>query len=236
MTPPLIVLRPEPGARRTIDAAGALGLAAMAVPLFAIERLHWFPPEPSRFEAIMFTSANAVRMGGGDLARFAALPVYAVGAATAEAARHAGFSHVREGPGDAAGLAALLARDGVFRALHFCGAHRRESAAPGLMIERVPVYESRAIDRPAGLPDALATGPLALIHSPRAGARFAELVDRLGCPRLSIALAAISAAALAAAGEGWAAAKVAERPDDTALLALAAGLCKTSDGLLGGVE
>ena len=44
--------------------------------------------------------------------------------------------------------------------------------------------------------------------------------------REAITLAAISPAAAAAAGGGWEAVEVAERPDDEALLALAARLCK----------
>jgi uroporphyrinogen-III synthase len=225
MSRSLLVLRPEPGASRTVRAAAALRLEAIAVPLFAIEPLHWFPPDPVRFDAVMFTSANAVRAGGAGLARYGALPVYAVGAATADAARQAGFSHVREGPGDATDLTALLQADGVFRAVHFCGAHRRESAAPGLMIERVTVYESAAIERPDGLDEALEEAPLALLHSPRAAERFAALVDAIGWPRATISLAAISPAAVAAAGSGWARTEAAATPDDAALLALAARLC-----------
>jgi uroporphyrinogen-III synthase len=60
-----------------------------------------------------------------------------------------------------------------------------------------------------------------LIHSPRAGARVAEL----DLDRGSIALAAISPAAAGAAGEGWAAVEAAEEPTDDALLALAKRLC-----------
>jgi uroporphyrinogen-III synthase len=225
MSRPLLILRPEPGASRTVRAAATLRLDAIAVPLFAVEPLHWFPPDPVRFDAVMFTSANAVRAAGNGLARYGALPVYAVGTATAEAARQSGFSHVREGPGDAAGLTAMLEGDGVLRVLHFCGAHRRESAAPGLMIERTTVYESATIDRPEGLDDALEQAPLALLHSPRAAERFAALVDALGRSRAAIPVAAISPAAVAAAGPGWARTEAAATPDDAALLALAARLC-----------
>ncbi len=225
MSRPLLILRPEPGASRTVRAAAALRLNAVAIPLFAIEPLPWFPPDPVRFDAVMFTSANAVRAGGVGLARYGAMPAYGVGTATAEAARQAGFSHVREGPGDSAGLTALLQADGIFRALHFCGAHRRESAAPGLMIERVTVYESAAIERPEGLDEALESAPLALLHSPRAAERFATLVDAIGWSRAAISVAAISPAAVAAAGSGWANMDAAESPDDAALLALAARLC-----------
>lgn len=227
MSRPILILRPEPGASRTVRAAATLRLDAIAVPLFAVEPLHWFPPDPVRFDAVMFTSANAVRAAGAGLARYGALPVYAVGTATAEAARQSGFSYVHEGPGDAAGLTAMLEEDCVLRVLHFCGAHRRESVAPGLMIERTTVYESAVIDRPEGLDDALERAPLALLHSPRAAERFATLVDALGRSRAAIPVAAISPAAIAAAGPGWARTEAALAPDDAALLALAARLCDT---------
>ena len=43
--------------------------------------------------------------------------------------------------------------------------------------------------------------------------------------RGAISIAAISAAAAVAAGEGWAAVAIADKPTDEALLALAARLC-----------
>jgi uroporphyrinogen-III synthase len=66
---------------------------------------------------------------------------------------------------------------------------------------------------------------VALIHSPRAGRRFAELVDRASIARGGVTIAAISPAAAEAAGEGWARVEAAERPADDVLLALAARLC-----------
>jgi uroporphyrinogen-III synthase len=62
---------------------------------------------------------------------------------------------------------------------------------------------------------------VALVHSPRAGARLAALAG----DKTAIAVAAISAAAAEAAGDGWAAKAVAAAPRDQALLELAAKLC-----------
>jgi uroporphyrinogen-III synthase len=62
---------------------------------------------------------------------------------------------------------------------------------------------------------------VAMIHSPRAGTRFAELVRE----RRSILIAAISDAAADAAGTGWGAVEVATYLNDYGLLALAARLC-----------
>jgi uroporphyrinogen-III synthase len=62
---------------------------------------------------------------------------------------------------------------------------------------------------------------VALIHSPRAGRRFAELVD----DRSRLAIAAISRDAADAVGGGWFSVEATDTPSDDALLALAARLC-----------
>ena len=100
----LIVVRPEPGCAATLAAARELGFAAEGHPLFAVRALGWAPP-PAQFDALLIGSANAVRHAGPGLAAYAALPVYAVGAATAAAAREAGLTVIGEGAG---GLQSLL--------------------------------------------------------------------------------------------------------------------------------
>jgi uroporphyrinogen-III synthase len=70
-----------------------------------------------------------------------------------------------------------------------------------------------------------ASGNVALIHSPRAARRFAELVT----DRSSIAIAAISPAAAEGIGSGWKSVAIADQPSDEALLALAATLCNKPD-------
>lgn len=214
------VLRPEPGASATVERARARGLDAFAIPLFAIEPVDWPAPDPGDFDALLLTSANALRSAGQQLAGLRALPVHAVGAATAEAAREAGFDIASTGD---AGVERLLGSiEPGLRLLHLCGEDRRTSAAGGHQVTAVPVYRAQPRDE-ADLGQA--EGSVALIHSPRAGERFARLVDELGIARATIAIAAISGAAAAAAGGGWASADAAESPDDDALLALAERLC-----------
>ena len=77
------------------------------------------------------------------------------------------------------------------------------------------------IDEP-GLPPL--QGLVAAVHSPRAGARLAELATTRG----GTMIAAISPAAADACGPGWEGVESAIRPDDESLLALAAMLCHTS--------
>ena len=56
---------------------------------------------------------------------------------------------------------------------------------------------------------------------------FGRLVDDCGLDRSTIAVAAISEAAAAAAGFGWQTRAAAGHPEDEALLELAVKLCKT---------
>ncbi|HEX5181854.1 MAG TPA: uroporphyrinogen-III synthase [Allosphingosinicella sp.] len=220
MSRPLLILRPQPGAEETAARARALGLDPVVAPLFATRPLAWDPPDPAGFDAVLLTSANAAREAGPALSHFRALPCWAVGAATAAAARAAGFADVRTGASDGTALVQAAAAAGIARVLHLHGREHVALVWPGLRVESRTVYAAEAAE---ALPEAVRAlrGPVALIHSPRAGARFAALAPDKG----GIALAAISRAAAAAAGSGWAEIAVAAAPRDEALLELAAKLC-----------
>lgn len=223
---PLLVLRPEPGATATIDRARALGLTAIAAPLFTVRPLAWTAPDPASHDALMLTSANAVRHGGADISRYRHLPLFVVGEATAAAARAGGFKPTVVGKGDAADLLETMAQYGVRRALHLCGREHRAVDRPGLGVVRLPVYAAEAVDRlPEQAVTALEGGAVVLLHSPRAARRFAELLEAADIVRGAVRIAAISQSAVEAAGTGWAATAVAKTPDDPALLAAAFALC-----------
>ena len=216
----LLVLRPEVSANATVARARAAGLEAIAIPLFEIEPVEWQAPDAGSFDGLLLTSANAVRSAGEQIDLLRGLRVYAVGDATAEAARGAGFDIAATGD---SGIDRLLdSIEADLRMLHLCGAERREPRDARQAITPLTVYRSREIDQPDLSP---APGQLALIHSPRAGMRFAELVK----DRTTIAVAAISTAALEAVGEGWEMAEAADAPNDDALLALATRLCNKPD-------
>jgi uroporphyrinogen-III synthase len=219
MIRPIAVLRPEPGNAATVARVGAAGRRAIALPLFDVRPLDWQVPDPASFDALILTSANAVRHAGPGLARLAALPVLAVGNATARAARDAGLTVQATGKGDAAALADLARATGIARALHLTGADHRD-LPPGVVARAIAVYAS--MPRDADLSPL--TGAIALVHSPAGGARLATLVDAQGLDRAGIAVAAISAAAAAACGAGWAALAVADSPREEALLAAALAL------------
>lgn len=212
----VLVLRPEPGATATVERARKRGLDAIAAPLFEIEPIAWQAPGAASFDGVLLTSANAVRSAGEQAEGLRALPVYAVGQATAEAARDAGFDIAATGDAGVEPLLSSLEPD--LRLLHLCGEDRYDPGAVRQAITPIVVYRAKPLPRP-DLSHAEAS--VALIHSVRAARRFAELVSK----RDSIAIAAISSAAAADAGHGWAHVEVAERPNDQALLALAVRLC-----------
>lgn len=220
---PLLVLRPEPGAAATTTRAIAAGWQVIAAPIFTVAPLDWDAPDPAAHDALMLTSMQAVRHAGPQLESYRALPAYAVGEATGAAAIQAGFADVRIGAADAALLVAMMVRDGVTRPLHLAGReHRLLDAAP-IPIERRIVYGADPVDAlPAAARAALDRRAIALLHSPRAGAVLAGLLEQAGIDSATVRIAAISAAA---ASGPWTIVEVAENPTDSALLAAAARLC-----------
>lgn len=219
---PLVIVRPEPGASATAEAARRSGLEPRVIPLFDVRPLQWTPPDPQRFDGLLFTSANAIRHGGRDLAALHALPAYCVGEATARTARESGFSVAKVGNGRVDSL--LQSLPGELRLLHLCGFHRHEPKPARQAIGVIAVY--RADERPVPQAFAEAGDAVVAIHSPRAGARMQRAVAELGLPRGRIAIAAISPEAAEAAGGGWECVAAAAEPSDAALLAIAAELCK----------
>jgi uroporphyrinogen-III synthase len=218
----LIVVRPEPGAAATVQSAKALGLDALALPLFEIQPVEWEVPAASGFDGLLLTSANAVRLAGDKLMRLRGLKAFAVGDATAEAARQAGLDIASTGDAGAERLLSSIESD--LKLLHLCGEHRTEVAAKQ-RITAVPVYRSAELPPPVNL--GLLAGQTVVVHSPRAGQRLAELVDP--ARRATVRIAANSQSAADAAGPDWEACEAADRPNDNALLALAARLCDYCD-------
>ena len=217
----LFVFRPEPAARQTIRTAQDLGLDAVSIPLFELQAIDWAAPEAGDFDAMLLTSANTVRMAGDGLTAFRALPVHAVGEGTAVAARVAGLGVATVGN---CGVDELLAEiPSGARLLHLCGEDKREPATAGRSITSVAVYRANEKADVPGLQEL--AGQAAVVHSPRAARRLAELVSPDA--RSTIRLAAISKSTADAAGTGWEEVRTATLPRDTELLALAARLCET---------
>lgn len=217
------MLRPEPGATATCAAAIAAGLDPIAITLFKIEPVAWEAPDIAKYDGLLLTSVNAIRHGGPRLDKLCGLPVYAVGASTAMAATQAGLAVSFTGDGGVDDLLGVV--DPGLRLLHLCGEHRREPLAPAQSITTLFAYRAEAIASPDL---AEAAGAVVAVHSQRAGARFAELASKAALDKSAVAIVAISTEVARATGAGWEQTLVAGAPNDTALLALAAPLCKNS--------
>lgn len=215
---PLVLIRPEPGLSASAERAHRLGLDVVEWPLFRVEPVDWAVPDAATFDAILFTSANAVRAAGSGLSQLFTLPVYAVGSATAAAAAQAGFQLAGVGDDNIDAVLRLVPEQA--RLLHLVGQdHVRATVERS--IRKIIVYRSVLLDNGSHQP---APGSVIAVHSSRAGARLAELIVERG----TSIIVAISDAAAWACGEGWARIEVADQPNDEALLSLAATLCQTS--------
>ena len=224
MTFHLIALRPEPGLAATLGKARDMGLAITGHALSEICAVGWECPDPDAFDGMLIGSANAIMHGGPNLARLTAKPVYAVGAATAAAARDAGFGVAMTGSGGLQGV--LDAIPAPCHLLRIAGEEHIPLTPPaGVTFGEVIAYRSVPLPLdPVG--DRMAEGgALVLLHSAATAQHFALECDRLNLGRAGIALAALGPRIAAAAGTGWGAVHIAARPDEAALLQLAFDLC-----------
>jgi uroporphyrinogen-III synthase len=184
----LLVTRPEPDAASQAASLRRLGQEPVLSPLMRVE--YFQPPlELYRAQAVVATSRNAVRAIAKlpQLGAIVKLPLFAVGEATANAAREAGFVEVIEGPGTAKALAALIGerldahRGSLIHAagetLAFDLAAALEPA--GFLVEAPVVY--RSIAAKALEPEAARLLDLGALHgvvlmSPRTAQIFAHLM------------------------------------------------------------
>ncbi|MBX7482446.1 uroporphyrinogen-III synthase [Qipengyuania sp. 6D47A] len=204
-----------------------MGLDVHGAPLFTIEPVEWEAPDPTRFDGLLVGSANVFRHGGKQLERLTKLPVHAVGEATANAARRAGFLLGRTGRG---GLQTLLDELGnrELRLLRLAGEDRVILRLP----ESVEV-ETRILYRavPEGLPDdsiaLLRSGAVVALHSGASAERVKVEFERHELDRSLVDLAVIGARVAEMAGDGWRSIHIADAPGDSELLALAQALCQT---------
>ncbi len=219
---PLLVTRPEPGKRATVERARALGLDVHAMPLFSAQAIPWTAPSAGDFDALLLTSAQAVRLAGPQLARLTALPVYAVGPATADAATAAGLTVAQVGDADGQSLLDAMTSEKIARILWLCGRERSDLDPRGAMLQPLACYAVDPAAPPTDWADLIAAPAVLLAHSRRAAQRIGELV---GPDRAHLSFIAISPAVAAAAGDGWAELVTAPQPTDASMLALAHALC-----------
>lgn len=224
MSPPVLILRPRPAADATAERVRAAGLVALVHPLFALRAIEWTMRD-GQATALLLTSANAVRLAGPLPDSVARLPAFAVGPATAAAARAAGLAVAFEGASDGTEAVRAAAAAGHRVVVHLRGEVARPLPAD---LRLVPVVTYAADALPDPLPDGLDDG-VALLHSPRAAALFAGRIAAGATPQPALSIVAISVAAARAAGPGWRRVEVAKRPTDGAMIRAAAQLLVDRD-------
>ncbi len=187
------ITRAQPGADATAARVHVLGHDTLVAPLLAVEMLENVEVDLTGVGALAFTSANGLRA----FARLSAdrsLRVFAVGAATAQAARQAGFKQVLSADGDVAALARGIAsrRAEIGGAvLHPGAAELAGDLAGALEQARVEVraltlydtlptrFEPRQIEQ-------LADVDIALVHSAKAAAALAVILKNHPQPHLRV--------------------------------------------------
>ncbi len=145
----VLVTRPEPGASETTRRLDSLGFDPIKLPLQETRRVP-VAPEAARHGvvAVAVPSASAVRHAPGDLIRqWSGLPCFAVGEATAEAVRTAGFTQVIAAAGDAESLGDLVISDApAGMVAYLCGKVRRPLFQNMLRRAGVPVLTLETYD------------------------------------------------------------------------------------------
>jgi uroporphyrinogen-III synthase len=220
------ITRARPGAEATARRVEALGFEALIDPLLEIRDLE--PAvELAGVAALAFTSANGVE-AFSRLARARDLPVFAVGEATAQAARAAGFSDPSSADGDVEALARLIAETRPGPVL--CVGAREPAAdlpsllkAGGVEARSLAVYAAEARAPDARTLARLTALDAVLVHSPRAARALSEILRSAPAVRLrALCLSSAVAEPLADALAGGALGSVAfaPRPHESALLDL----------------
>jgi uroporphyrinogen-III synthase len=213
----------------------AAGHSVLVAPLLTIAPTGHRPSFEGA-QAVIATSRNGLRAVSDTPLTQAvlALPLYAVGPATAALARGLGFRRVVEGPGTGRGLAETIRRDakaGAGDLVHLAGEtlafDLRAALAPdGLKVRIEPVYRAVPADAlPAEAAQALASGTLdaVVLMSPRTAKVYADLTKRAGllqaaCNPRYLCLSEAVARELSPLGDVQA--KVADAPNAEEMLAL----------------
>ena len=239
--PRLLLTRPREDSLALAGSLACQGVDALIEPMMTIRFDADARLDLSGVQAVLLTSANGARALAAATRNEAArrVPVLAVGCATAQAARDAGFGTVTAADGDVDALAALaLARlhPGAGRLVHVAGRVSTGDlaarlGAAGFEAERAPLYDAVAVGAlspPAR--QALRAQTLAgvALFSPRTARLFAKLLRESGLETTARALTAFclsQAVAVAVETLSWKRVCVADAPRQEALVACVVSAC-----------
>jgi uroporphyrinogen-III synthase len=232
----LLLTRPDPDAQRTAAALRAQGHDVIIAPLLRIAPVADAQIRAGPWTAILITSANAAPAAAAHARtkELRALPVFAVGRRSADAIAAAGFAEVTSADGNVSDLARLVAArlQPAARLLYLAGEDRAgdlagDLRARGFAVETTMIYRAiAATSLPPAAANALASGIDGVLHFSRRSAeayvntaRAASLLANALKP-VHFCLSGQVAEPLARAGA--ADIRVAERPNESVLIALIA--------------
>lgn len=187
------ITRAQPAAEATAERVRALGHEAVIAPLLEVRFIEGAQVDLRGVSALAFTSANGVR-AFTSLSPERALRVFAVGAATAQAAKSAGFKTVLSADGDVDALAARIAQ----RKAELSGAVLHPGATEpagdlsgaltrlGVEARLLPLYETEFTTIAAEEAQALAGADVVLLHSPKAAKALLRLLKTAPAPSLRV--------------------------------------------------
>ena len=169
------ITRAQPEAEATAARVRGLGHEPVVAPLLALQP-SGISPELIGVGALAFTSRNGVRAFAA-LSPERSLPVFAVGDATAQAARGAGFAEVASAGGDVAALAGLITgrRDSLYGEVLYLAPEEPAADLVGELAARGVAARAHMVYRTASV--ALAAPPdaeVVLVHSAKAAHCLAE--------------------------------------------------------------
>jgi uroporphyrinogen-III synthase len=234
LTVRLLLTRPEPDAQRTATTLRAQGHDVIIAPLLRMEPTADAQISEGPWAAVLITSANAAPAVAAHkrATTLRALPVFAVGQRSAEAMSAAGFTDVTSADGNVSDLARLVATrlQPAARLLYLAGEDRAgdlagDLRARGFAVETTVIYRAiAATGLPVAAAQALASGIDGVLHfSRRSAEAYVEAARAAGM--VANALKAIHFCLSAQVAEplaqtGAADIRVAERPNEAALVAL----------------
>ncbi len=227
----VLITRPIDDAAPLVESLKARGVEAMVEPMMTIRSTEEQSPDLDGAQGLLFTSANGVR-GFTTRSDRRDLRVFAVGEATGEAARRAGFENVEVAGGDVVALAALVQAqckpDGG-KLIHVAGTHvagnlSERLVAAGFTLERAVLYDALSAHQfSVGTVEALRRAEIeaVMLFSPRTAEIFMTLVEQSGGEKGLSAMAAVclsKAVADRLPGERFRTVVVAAKPDQPAML------------------
>ena len=220
----VLIIRSQPGAAESERRVRDIDLTPLCEPIFSLEPM---PADLPAFDALAFTSLNAVRMFSA-LCPIRDKPAFCVGRRTADEAHAMGFLNVVSADGEAGALFNRIQADlpNGYSVLHagneesrgdLCG--RLNDAGRTCFFRAL--YRAAPLSRPGPILERHLTGSdpvdAVLIHSPRAAAILAGFLS-LRSTASPLRIAAISPAAAAPLKNYATETAIASSPDETSLL------------------